>query len=81
MHVCAITVTQAGMEDWLVLVGLLHDMGKVMYRWGEAEDGMDGSITGNQWALGGDTWVVGCKIPGGVRSITCIDFKCDVCTT
>jgi inositol oxygenase len=57
---------QAGMEDWLVLVGLLHDMGKIMFVWGDGEDGMDGSLTGPQWALGGDTWVVGCAIPDSV---------------
>jgi inositol oxygenase len=26
-------------------------------------DTMLGTATGAQWALGGDTWVVGCKIP------------------
>ena len=41
-----------------------HDMGKIMFLWGENEDGQDGySANGKQWALGGDTFVVGCQIP------------------
>ena len=41
-----------------------HDMGKIMFLWGENEDGQDGySANGKQWALGGDTFVVGCEIP------------------
>jgi inositol oxygenase len=39
-------------------------MGKIMFLWGTGEDGQDGySPKGKQWALGGDTFVVGCKIP------------------
>ena len=34
-----------------------------MFLWGTAEDGQVGTAEGPQWALGGDTWVVGCKIP------------------
>lgn len=35
-----------------------------MFLWGENEDGQDGySANGKQWALGGDTFVVGCQIP------------------
>lgn len=37
-------------EDWLHLTGLIHDLGKVMGIWGEP-----------QWAVAGDTFVVGCK--------------------
>lgn len=36
--------------DWLHLVGLLHDLGKVMCCWGEP-----------QWNVVGDTYPVGCK--------------------
>jgi inositol oxygenase len=53
----------AGHPDWMQLVGLIHDMGKLMFLWGTAADGQQGTATGPQWALGGDTWVVGCKIP------------------
>lgn len=53
----------AGHPDWFQLVGLIHDMGKIMFLWGSEEDGQIGTADGPQWALGGDTWVVGCKIP------------------
>lgn len=55
-------------KDWMQLVGLLHDMGKIMFLWGTAEDGQDGydAIKNKQFALGGDTWVVGCEIPNVV---------------
>ena len=48
------------------LVGLLHDMGKIMFLWGDKETGQIGKSDGPQWALGGDTWAVGCKIPDTV---------------
>lgn len=38
-----------GKPDWLVLVGLLHDLGKVLHLFGEP-----------QWAVVGDTFPVGC---------------------
>jgi inositol oxygenase len=38
-----------GHPDWMVLVGLLHDMGKVLCLFGEP-----------QWAVVGDTFPVGC---------------------
>lgn len=58
-------IRKAGHPDWMQLVGLLHDMGKIMFMWGTAEDGQDGynAKKNKQFALGGDTWVVGCKIP------------------
>jgi inositol oxygenase len=57
-------IRQNGHPDWMQLTGLLHDMGKIMFLWGTGEDGQDGlRPDGKQWALGGDTFVVGCKIP------------------
>lgn len=57
-------IRRAGHPDWLQLTGLLHDMGKIMFLWGNGDDGQDGyNPDGKQWALGGDTFVVGCKIP------------------
>lgn len=57
-------IRRAGHPDWMQLVGLLHDMGKIMFLWGTGEDGQDGySPDGAQWSLGGDTFVVGCEIP------------------
>jgi len=56
-------IRTAGFPDWMQLVGLIHDMGKIMFLWGDKECGQVGTGDGDQWALGGDTWVVGCKIP------------------
>lgn len=56
-------IRRAGHPDWFQLVGLIHDMGKIMFLWGAEEDGQIGTAEGPQWALGGDTWVVGCRIP------------------
>ena len=54
----------AGKPDWFVLTALIHDVGKMMFVFGRAEDGMGGKASDPQWALGGDTWVLGCAIPG-----------------
>ena len=49
-----------GYPEWLQLVGLIHDIGKIIYLWGCNEDGT--SIE-TQWGIVGDTFLVGCKIP------------------
>ena len=46
--------------DWMQLVGLIHDLGKVMYLWGCDEDG---TSQNEQWGLVGDIFVVGAKLP------------------
>lgn len=46
--------------DWMQLVGLIHDLGKVMYLWGSDEDGTSQK---EQWGLVGDIFVVGCQLP------------------
>ena len=46
--------------DWMQLVGLVHDLGKVLYLWGCDEDG---TSLRSQWGLVGDTFVVGCALP------------------
>jgi len=56
-------IRKANLPDWFILVGLIHDMGKLMFKWGVKEDGQEGTATGAQYALGGDTWVVGCCLP------------------
>ena len=57
-------IRRAGHPDWMQLTGLLHDMGKIMFLCGTSVDYQDGGIPqGKQWALGGDTFVVGCRIP------------------
>lgn len=43
-------IRKANHPDWLQLVGLLHDMGKIMFLWGTITDGQDGySPNGKQW--------------------------------
>ena len=42
-------IRAAGEPDWMVLTGLIHDLGKVLCLWGEP-----------QWAVVGDTFPVGC---------------------
>lgn len=59
-------IRKDGHPDWFHLVGLIHDLGKLMFLWGTPEDGQCKSIKDPQWGLGGDTWVVGCKIPDTV---------------
>jgi len=46
--------------DWMQLVGLIHDLGKCMFIWGEDEDG---TSMKEQWGLVGDIFLVGCKFP------------------
>ncbi len=46
--------------EWMQLVGLIHDLGKVLYLWGCDEDG---TSLDRQWGLVGDTFVVGCALP------------------
>jgi inositol oxygenase len=45
------------------VTALLHDLGKNLYLWGSEEEGTGQK---NQFALVGDTWAVGCRIPDGV---------------
>ena len=59
-------IRRAGHPEWMQLIGLIHDMGKILFLWGEPCDGMEGTATGKQWALGGDTWIVGVDIPSTV---------------
>ena len=53
-------IRKDGHPDWFQLVGLIHDMGKIIYRWGNDNDGT--SIK-EQWSIVGDTFLVGCKLP------------------
>lgn len=49
-----------GYAEWFQLVGLLHDLGKVLFKFGSNDDGT--SIT-EQWSVTGDTFLVGCRLP------------------
>ena len=48
------------MPEWLVLTGFIHDLGKIIYKKGSAEDG---TSLDTQWAIVGDTFVVDEPIP------------------
>lgn len=52
-----------GHPEWFQLVGLIHDIGKIMFLKGCDEDGT--SIK-KQWGIVGDTFIVGCRIPESV---------------
>ncbi|WP_223552185.1 inositol oxygenase [Aestuariivivens sp. NBU2969] len=49
-----------GRPDWMQLTGLIHDLGKVMFLWGNDEDG---TSQAEQWGMVGDIFVVGCALP------------------
>lgn len=53
-------IRKAGHPKWFQVVGLIHDLGKIMYRFGCDADGT--SLT-EQWSIVGDTFVTGCAIP------------------
>ena len=52
-----------GQPDWMLLTCLIHDFGKIIYKWGCDEDG---TSQDQQWGLVGDTFVVGCRLPGSL---------------
>ena len=49
-----------GRPDWMQLTGLIHDLGKVMFLWG---NDADGTSQAEQWGMVGDVFVVGCALP------------------
>jgi len=53
------SIREARLPDWLQLVGLIHDCGKMVYLRGCDEDG---TSVAQQWSIVGDTWVVGCHM-------------------
>lgn len=56
--------------DWMQLVGLIHDLGKIMFLKGSDEDG---TSLKNQCAIVGDTFIVGCPLP---KNIVFPEFNC-----
>ena len=53
-------IRKDGHPKWLQLVGLIHDIGKIIFIKGNDEDG---TTINNQWGIVGDTFLLGCKIP------------------
>ena len=56
-------IRKDGLPDWFQLVGLIHDLGKIMYIWGNDSTGTSANT---QWAVVGDTFITGCKIPNTI---------------
>jgi len=52
-----------GQPDWMILAGFLHDFGKIITKWGTVTDG---TSIDTQWAVVGDTYIVGCEIPDSI---------------
>lgn len=48
-------IRRDGHPDWFVLAGLVHDLGKILVAFGEP-----------QWAVTGDTFVLGCAFPDAI---------------
>lgn len=63
-----------GQPKWMQLIGLMHDMGKIMYKRG---CDADGTSRDTQWAMVGDTFVVGCKLPDVLVYPECNDLHPD----
>ncbi|MEX2589694.1 MAG: inositol oxygenase family protein, partial [Chitinophagales bacterium] len=53
-------IRKDGRPDWMQLVGLIHDLGKILFVKGCDQDGT--SIK-EQWGLVGDIFLVGCALP------------------
>jgi inositol oxygenase len=54
---------QDNRPDWMILTGLIHDMGKIVYIKGCAEDG---TSIDTQWSIVGDTFITGTRIPDNI---------------
>ena len=64
-------IRKDGHPEWLQLIGLIHDIGKIMYLWGCDEDGT--SIKEQGRIIVGDTFIVGCKLPEKIVFLNLID--------
>ena len=61
-------IRKDNLPDWMQLVGLLHDLGKVLYKKSNnpEEAKLDGISEDTQWGLVGDTFILGHRIPNTV---------------
>lgn len=57
------SIRKDGHPEWFQVVGLIHDLGKVMYIFGSDTDG---TSVREQWSIVGDTFITGCPIPNNV---------------
>lgn len=56
-------IRKDNLPEWMQIVGLIHDLGKIIYLFGEDKDG---TTEKEQWGLVGDTFITGCKIPDSI---------------
>jgi inositol oxygenase len=63
---------KAGQPDWMQLVGLIHDLGKITYLWNKPELGLS---VNEQWSIVGDTFLVGCRLPEGEQQPVYPEFN------
>lgn len=71
MYQTAEAIRKDGLPEWFQLVGLIHDLGKIIYKMGRKEDG---TSMDKQWAIVGDTFILGCEIP---KEIVFPEFNSD----
>lgn len=50
--------------EWFQLVGLIHDIGKIMVNIGGLDS--DGQSNRNQWGVSGDTFILGTELPNSL---------------
>ena len=63
LYQTAEAIRKQGYPDWFQLVGLIHDLGKIMYMKGNNEDG---TSMESQFSIVGDTFIVGYPIPDSI---------------
>ena len=58
-------IRKANLPEWMQVVGLIHDLGKVLYKKNKnlEEARTDGISEDTQWGLVGDTFILGHRIP------------------
>tara|TARA_B100002019_G_C21122746_1_gene524247 strand:+ start:43 stop:846 length:804 start_codon:yes stop_codon:yes gene_type:complete len=58
-------IRKANLPEWMQVVGLIHDLGKVLYKKNKnlQEAKIDGISEDTQWGLVGDTFILGHRIP------------------
>lgn len=61
-------IRKANLPEWMQFVGLIHDLGKVLYKKNFPQEDLekDGLTEDTQWGLVGDTFVLGHRIPNSV---------------
>lgn len=59
----AIRLSYKTYVEWMPLVGLIHDIGKILFMKG---NDADGTSKETQWSIVGDTFITGCRIPDNI---------------